>query len=37
MHFGWVRDERVSRALDIRDKKSDFGGGISRFASGRVS
>ena len=27
VHLGWVRDERVSRALDLCDKKPDFGGG----------
>lgn len=37
VHFGWVRDERVSRALDVRGEKSDFGGEVSRFLSGRVS
>ena len=26
VHLGWVRDERVSRALDLCDKKPDFGG-----------
>ena len=26
MYSGWVHNERVSRALDVRDKKSDFGG-----------
>ena len=37
VYFGWVRDERVSRALDVRGKKSDLGGGVSRFTSGHVS
>jgi len=37
VHFGWVRDERVSRALDVRGEKPDFGGEVSRFLSGRVS
>lgn len=26
VYFGWVYNERVPRALDVRDKKSDFGG-----------
>jgi len=26
VYFGWVHNERVSRALDVRDKKPDFGG-----------
>ena len=33
VHFGRVRDERVSRALDVRDKESNFGGVVSPFAS----
>lgn len=26
VYLGWVHHERVSRALDVRDKKFDFGG-----------
>ena len=37
MHIGWVCDERLSRLLDVCDKKSDIGGGVSRFPSGCVS
>ena len=33
VHLGWIRNERVSRPLDVRDKKSDFGGLIYQFAA----
>ena len=29
MHLGWIRNEGISRTLDLRDKKSYFGGVIS--------
>ena len=29
VHLGWIRNERISRILDIRDKKPDVGGLIS--------
>lgn len=37
VYIGWFRDERIPRALDVRDKKSDFGEGFAWFASGCVS
>ena len=37
VHLGWIRDERVSWVLDVRDKKPDSGGLDFLFALGCVS
>jgi hypothetical protein len=37
VHLGWIRNEGISRLLDVRDKKSDFGGLASYPAPGCVS
>ena len=37
VHFDRIRNERIPWALDVRDKKPDLGGFVSRFALGRPS